>query len=128
MTRGGRPHHAHLPGYALANEPLDPDGVVVVASGELDVGAADDLREHLRAALDAGATRVVIDLSAVSFIDSLSLAAIVGARRRLAPGGRLAVVATHHYVRLILDAAGVASIVDVYATRDEAQARVAPAR
>ena len=60
----------------------------------------------------------------VSFIDSLSLSALVGARRRLGEDGRLAVVAVHEYVRLILQATGLEQVLDVFDTRDEAVAFV----
>jgi anti-sigma B factor antagonist len=125
MTSLRRSAHPRPPGYALADEAFAPDGSVVIASGELDIGAASALRERLQAVLESGATRLIVDLSEVAFIDSLSLAAVVGAHRRLGDPSRLAIVATHPYVRLILDAAGVGSIVAVYDTRDEALAHVA---
>jgi anti-anti-sigma factor len=62
-----------------------------------------------------------VDLSEVTFIDSLSLSAIIGARRKLEPPGRLAVVAVHDYIRLILEATGLEQILDVFATREAAE-------
>jgi anti-anti-sigma factor len=108
----------------ISAETPDWPGALIVASGELDVQSVPELKEHLAAAVDAGTKRVVVDLADVSFIDSLSLSALVGARRRLGDDGRLAVVAVHEYVRLILQATGLEQVLDVFETRDEAVAFV----
>jgi len=99
-------------------------GALIVARGELDVQSVPELRARLAEAIDAGKTSIVVDLAEVSFIDSLSLSALVGARRRLDDLGRLAIVAVHEYVLLILQATGLEQVLDVFATRDEAAAFV----
>jgi anti-sigma B factor antagonist len=108
----------------ISAETPDWPGALIVARGELDVQSVPELRARLAEALDAGSTRVVIDLAEVSFIDSLSLSALVGAQRKLGDSGRLAVVAVHEYVRLILQATGLEQVLDVFATREEAVAFV----
>jgi anti-sigma B factor antagonist len=99
-------------------------GALIVATGELDVQSVPELRACLAEAHDAGHTRIVVDLAEVSFIDSLSLSALVAARQKLPEGGRLAVVAAHEYVLLILQATGLEQVLDVFATRAEAEAFV----
>jgi anti-sigma B factor antagonist len=99
-------------------------GALIVARGELDVQSVPELKARLAEALDAGQTRVVVDLAGVTFIDSLSLSALVGARRKLGDDGRLAVVAAHEYVRLILQATGLEQVLDVFETREAAAAFV----
>ena len=111
---------AWIGGFGLAAEPAPWDGLVIVARGELDVAAVPELRRLLSAS--SGTSRILLDLSEVTFIDSLSLAAIVAAKRRLGDGGRLAVVADHHYVLLIFEAGGLDSVVEVFRTRGEAEA------
>lgn len=108
----------------ISVEVPDWPGALIVARGELDVQSVDELRARLNEALDAGNARIVVDLAEVSFIDSLSLSALVGARRRIGEGGRLAIVAVHEYVRLILQATGLEQVLDVFETRDEAVAFV----
>jgi anti-sigma B factor antagonist len=108
----------------ISAETPDWPGALIVASGELDVQSVPELKERLAEAVDAGTKRVVVDLAEVSFIDSLSLSALVGARRRLGEDGRLAVVAVHEYVRLILQATGLEQVLDVFETRDDAVAFV----
>ena len=108
----------------LLEEPLGPDGVILTARGELDVPTAPALRERLREAHDRGVRRMVLDLCDVTFIDSLTLAAIVGARTRLGDGGAMAIATCHHYVLLIFEAGGLDGLLDVVETRDEAVALV----
>jgi anti-anti-sigma factor len=105
-------------------QPLGTDGKVIVAAGELDVATAPALRERLHLAVESGVSRLVLDLSAVTFIDSLSLAAVVGAKRRMGPGSQVAIVTEHPYVLLILQAGGLDGVLRVYATRDEAEGAI----
>jgi len=56
-------------------------GVIVAAEGEIDMSTSPALREQLRAP-DAQAPTVVLDLSAVTFMDSSGLGVIVGQHKR----------------------------------------------
>ncbi|HVW17682.1 MAG TPA: STAS domain-containing protein [Solirubrobacteraceae bacterium] len=95
--------------------------VLLRASGELDAGSAPALRQALGTIEGRGARRVVVDLTEVTFMDSLSLAAIVGARTRLGANGRLAVaVEPGSYALLVLEATGLVGALDVFPTRDAA--------
>jgi anti-sigma B factor antagonist len=53
-------------------------GAVVVASGEIDIATAPTLREALLTASRAS-TRVVLDLTGVTFLDSSGLAVLIQA-------------------------------------------------
>ena len=50
---------------------------------------ADDLRSALASAIDSGATRIVVDMSEVEFIDSTALGVLVEARSKLGRDGLL---------------------------------------
>ncbi len=64
------------------------DSVVrIVVIGEADIYTAPELKEALNAAIGAGATSVLVDLSGATFIDSTTLGVLMGAVRRLRPGG-----------------------------------------
>ena len=106
-------------GFLLAEEPV-PWGRLAVLAGELDMDAAPMLREWLSDAIEEGVNRLVLDLSDVTFVDSLSLATVVAAKRRLGPDGRLAVVADNPYVLLILEAGGLDSVFEVFQSREAA--------
>lgn len=60
------------------------EGCITVAelAGELDVGSAPHLREQLLSLLRPGSSRLIIDLSRVSFCDASGLAVLVGTDRR----------------------------------------------
>lgn len=72
------------------------DGATVVAvSGELDVFTAPDLETTLEGLIDSGQAHIVIDLSAVEFLDSTGLGVMVKALKwAREAGGGLRVVAT----------------------------------
>ena len=94
------------------------DGVHVVSvAGELDLSAASAFREALTQATSPGA-RLVVDLSAAPFVDSVGVGAILRARRRLGVGGRLAIVIPpRSYAGLIFDVVGADELVPVLPTR-----------
>ena len=105
----------------MLEEPLREDGFVLEVHGEVDIASSGQLRDRLRAAADSGATRILVDLGDVTFIDSIAMAAIVGTQRRLPPDGRLALVANHPYVLLVLEAVGLQHVVHVFAEREPAE-------
>jgi anti-sigma B factor antagonist len=60
------------------------DGTVVVSlAGELDLYNAHEVREALLECCAEGPTRLVVDLSAVKFIDSTALGVLIEARTKL---------------------------------------------
>ena len=108
-------------GIELTEDTFDPSGLVVTVSGELDVATAPALRDRLTAAIDAGTQRLVIDLSDISFLDSVALAAIVHAKQRLPENGRLALaVDPSSYVMLVFESGGLPKVLDLVDTRAEA--------
>ncbi len=96
-----------VPNLHIAVAPEAGRATRLVVRGELDAASAPRLRTHIRSALAAGITRVVVDLAAVSFIDAAGLGVLVGARRRLADaGGELEVVHASRPVRRVLEITG----------------------
>jgi anti-sigma B factor antagonist len=55
---------------------------VAVLSGELDVASVPELREQLLSVLRRDTSRLIVDLSHVSFCDASGLAVLVGTNRR----------------------------------------------
>jgi len=60
------------------------DDLTLVVSGEVDVSCADVLRDAVAAAFDEQPARIVVDLSAVPYIDSTGIGVLVGAAHRAA--------------------------------------------
>ena len=91
------------------------DGVTqdrVQLSGEFDLGACDELRETLISILDAGAsTTIIIDLDAVTFIDSEAIGAIIdGYTAALRSGIGFHLVNVHGIVRRVFEVIGMAAL------------------
>ncbi len=105
---------------------------VLVLRGEHDLSTSTDLETRIDAALDAGKS-VVIDLSAVDFIDSTVLAAILHGQRRATPesdgrGPGLAVVASPGaaFVARMLSFVQIDSQVAVHRSRNSAVVSLRP--
>jgi anti-anti-sigma factor len=76
-------------------------------TGELDIANAPALREQLLGLLRPGSSRLVIDLSKVSFCDATGLAVLVStARRARLLGGFLRLAAVSPQVRQVLEITG----------------------
>jgi anti-anti-sigma factor len=82
---------------------------VLTASGELDLGVRDDLREVL-----AGlAGHVTVDLTEVTFVDSSAIGVFVGAHKRLSgAGGDLRFRNPQDMPRRALEIVGLAAWID----------------
>jgi anti-sigma B factor antagonist len=63
--------------------------VVRPAEARLDAMAAVMFKDRMKAALEGGAARVVLDMSGVGFLDSSGLGAVVAAQRFLRVGQAL---------------------------------------
>lgn len=110
------------PPFSLDREPLGGGATVVTVRGELDMLTVPELRSALNEEIDRGVSRLVLDLSDVSFIDSVSLAAIVNAHRRCE---RFAVVIEEgSYAMLIFEIGGLDSVVELFRTRADAAAQL----
>ena len=114
------------PEFSVRREPMGEDGAIVSVQGELDMLTVPEMRAALNDAIRVGVRRLVLDLTGVSFIDSVSLAAIVNARRRLGDRGRLAVVIDEgSYAMMIFEIGGLDSIVELFHSRDSAAQQLA---
>jgi anti-sigma B factor antagonist len=103
------------------------DSLVVAIGGELDIVTSRQLDEHL-ARTRRKERRIILDLSAVEFMDTSSLAVIVGHWKRLeAAGGTLVLAGARYRYTKTLWITGLADRLPMYDTVDEAIALVAPA-
>jgi anti-sigma B factor antagonist len=109
--------------FALTEAPLTGTGIVIEVRGELDVATAPALRERLTTVIARDPELVVVDLHAVDFLDSVSLAVLLAASKQLKETSRMAiVVAPDSYARLIFEVSGVDQCLAVVGSRDEALA------
>jgi anti-anti-sigma factor len=93
------------------------DTVVVALHGDLDLHSADHLRTSLAGLVEQAVTKIVVDLAAVAFCDSVGLSAFVdGHRRCRAAGGFLRLAAATPFLQRILTVVGLLGPVALYNT------------
>src|ERR687886_451315 len=79
--------------FAIEDRKVDEETHVVAVTGEIDLFTAPEFKQRMSAPIDAGRSRLIVDLSRTTFIDSSSLGVLIGAHRRLKlRGGSLVVV------------------------------------
>jgi anti-sigma B factor antagonist len=111
--------------FRIDEEKGHEGGVVLAPHGDLDLKVAPELQDRIAAAIEDGANAVVIDLSAVTFIDSMGLGVLIGAAHRLEPrGGRLRLVVPAPQLRRIFELTLLDQVFPLDRTRDEALTRL----
>lgn len=106
-TPGGDGHHFYsaLGGAGVHRRTTRPDGTaVLVASGELDLDSVGCLRQALTDARNDGATRILLDLSGVTFGDSTFLNVLLTARSK--PGQLTLAEPLPDHLRRLFDLTG----------------------
>lgn len=94
--------------FAISSARLADGPFVVAASGEIDLYRAPDLERELAGPLAEGVTRLVVDLSEATFVDSTALHVLHGAARQLDRDvGELVVVVPDPNVRKVFEITGV---------------------
>jgi anti-sigma B factor antagonist len=102
------------------------DCVVVTVGGELDVVCSQRFDDCLSEA-SGRSDRVILDLSAVDFMDTTALAVIVGHwRRQVAAGGMLLLAGARYRYTKALWITGLADRLPMYADVGEALAAARP--
>ena len=86
--------------FAVAQRELEGGITLLTVTGEIDLYTAPELKLALRRVGSDGAPRLIVDLSATTFIDSTGLGVLVAAQKRLRPlGGRLVIVCSDPSLR-----------------------------
>jgi anti-sigma B factor antagonist len=110
---------------SLSDEAVDADTQLLRARGELDLYAAPELKRRLASAIDAGKTRIVVDLTDAAFMDSTALGVLLGALKRLrVRNGALAIATEQPTILRILEVTGMNQVLDLHSTADDALAAV----
>lgn len=106
--------------FTLEHDPIDHSHLIV-AGGELDLGATDEMSALFVMAIAGPQNAVILDLTGVEFIDSSALGTILRAAQQIEGAGkRLHVVASEGAVRRLLEITGVAQIFRLHLTRADA--------
>jgi anti-sigma B factor antagonist len=112
--------------FRIDREQAGVDSVVLTLHGEADLHVAADFRDRLATVIDDGASSLVVDLSGVTFVDSMALGVLLGGMKRLrATGGQLRLVVPQTDVRRIFEITMLDRVLAIDSTRDEALAALA---
>jgi anti-sigma B factor antagonist len=103
-------------------EAVDAQTTVVALAGEITFSNVNGLGRELAGALQAGARNLVIDLSAVEFIDSSGLSALLSASARARESGGAVALVHGERPPSIFRFRGVERLLALYGSRDEALA------
>lgn len=107
--------------FSVSSERQDDDLGVISLSGEVDIFTAPQFKESLVELLDSGVRRLLVDLSAVTFIDSTALGVLIGGVRRVNGfGGTMAIVVATRPVERVLSVTGLDRVLSMYPTRADA--------
>jgi anti-sigma B factor antagonist len=108
--------------FAIVRRELDERTSLVSVEGELDLSTAPRLKWMLIDSLEAGSSRLVVDLSLTTFMDSTALGVLVGVNRRLDPSERLAIVCPRENILQIFEFSGTDRAFSIHPTLAEALA------
>ncbi len=97
--------------------------IVLAIHGDTDMHVVDELEARLAEVIDEAPDALVLDLSGVTFLDSMALGVLLSSLKRLREtGGQLRVVAPRPEIRRIFEVTLLDRLFDIDSTRDEALA------
>jgi len=109
----------------LNTETSGQDLIIIVAAARIDAVQAIAFKERFRAAAANAEGRVVLDLSAVNFIDSSGLGALVASMKILGPSRKLELCALQDNVEKVFRLTRLDSVFKVHKTVAAARASLA---
>ncbi|MDJ0325480.1 STAS domain-containing protein [Cryobacterium sp. PH31-AA6] len=87
----------------FTTEKIEPDIAIIRGDEKLNMVTAPELRESVRRSISGGNARIVVDLSAITFMDSSGLGALVGCLKSARQaGGDLRIAAPSKQVTMVL--------------------------
>jgi len=102
---------------------VEPGGNVAVFAlrGSLDLATSPSLRSALLEAADNGQIQIIVDLTAIEFIDSTGLGSLIGAHRRAQEhGGSVRLVVHEGPISRLFNITGLVRVFGMYATLEDA--------
>jgi anti-sigma B factor antagonist len=109
--------------FDISDDLIEGNARVFRVAGEIDFDGAPQLKRRIVSRIEAGDRQLIVDLSAVEFIDSTAIGVLVGALKRLsADGGTLAVVCDNEDVRSIFETVGLENVIPLHHSQEDAYA------
>jgi anti-sigma B factor antagonist len=107
--------------FGIEDRQVDDDTHIVAVTGEIDLFTAPEFKQRVSAPIDAGRTRLIVDLNGTTFIDSSSLGVLIGAHRRLRRlNGTLVIVCSGDAILKTFRITGLDGVFTIVPTLDEA--------
>jgi anti-sigma B factor antagonist len=107
--------------FEIVDRRIDPETHIVSVTGEIDLFTAPEFKQRVSAPIDEGRTRVIVDLTDTTFIDSSSLGVLIGAHRRLRRlEGSLVIVVSNDAIIKTFRITGLDGVFTLVSTLDEA--------
>ena len=98
--------------------------IVTVAESRIDAAVAIQFKDAVRTETENGASRIILDLSTVEFIDSSGLGEIVAAMKQLGTARKLELAGLTPAVAKVFQLTRMDSIFPLHSTLDDALAGV----
>jgi anti-sigma B factor antagonist len=109
------------PEFALTEDSIDSERHVVAVRGEIDLFTAPELKQKLTDAIEGGKTRIVVDLTQTTFLDSTALGVLIGAVKRLRTrDGALVIVNVDQNIAKTFEITGLDQIFTIVGEREAA--------
>lgn len=101
--------------------------VITVDENRIDAAVAVRFKDMMKQLTGRASGRVIVDLSAVNFVDSSGLGAVVGSMKQLGRGRRMDLVGLSASVDKVFRMTRMDSVFRIYKTLDEATQETADA-
>lgn len=104
------------------------NGVMVIeVTGRVTIGQnANALADYLCSLMEAGSNKLILNLAAVTFMDSMGVGSIVAAyKSAIGQGGTLKLVKPNNIVKLLLETSGLNRLFEIFDNEDAAVASFA---
>lgn len=104
------------------NAQLNGKTLVVKVAGEFDIIIAEEFRKIIDSYLDSNKAKyLLVDLGAVTFIDSSGLGAILGRYKKIDYlNGKMVIAGPQVQVKRILEVSGINRIIGIYKDKNSA--------
>jgi len=114
-----------VPHFELTTTAVDERTEIVTVRGEIHVSTAQEFALRLEEAIARGAPALVLDLTAVTFIDSTGLSVLLNGQRSVTlRGGRLAIAVSNPTVLRLFEITRLDATFELRPTCEEALAAV----
>jgi anti-sigma B factor antagonist len=94
--------------------------VITVHENRIDAAVAMRFKENMKELTEGVAGRVIVDLSAVTFVDSSGLGAVVGSMKQMGRGRRMDLVGLSPSVEKVFRMTRMDSVFRIFGNLDEA--------